>query len=172
MLPSLGMAAFFYYAAGNPPGRGEDGSASNNDNFASGSWWVLFLGVRQVVTLFLAQMSELLLVDFLTLRTRFVTRSCGPYISLLIAQSKGWPFQLAMWGVFDVCMLAGDGRFAKHWLFWQDFIDLMNDNNDAGNVTNDSVYFRLLYLSMGIGAVVTIKRSLFGRLVGKRLIGT
>jgi hypothetical protein len=192
MLPSLGMAVFLYYVAGNPPGedygrndtpnptanddiiQNDDDSAAGDDYYvyASGSWWVLFLGVRQVVTLFLAQMSELLIIDFLTLRTRFVTKACGPYISLLIAQSKGWPFQLAMWGLIDVCMLAGNGRFARHWLFWQDFVNLMNDNNPAGNVTNTSFYLRLLYLSMGIGAVVTVKRSLFGRLVGKSLVGT
>jgi hypothetical protein len=190
MLPSLGMAAFLYYVIGNPPtGKGDTASNSpatgdsmtndedpdGGDNYyvyASSSWWVLFVGVRQVVTLFLAQISELLIIDFLTLRTRFVTRSGGPYISLLIAQSKGWPFQLAMWGLLDVCMLSGNRSFAQHWLYWQGFIDLMNDNNPAGNVTNTSFYLRLLYLSMVIGIFVTVKRSLFGRMVGKRLVGT
>jgi hypothetical protein len=195
MLPSLGMAAFLYYVCGNPgsgklgdnsnnegdssnneddldSGFENEGNNGNNDEYASGSWWVLFIGVRQVVTLFLAQISELFIIDFLTLRTRFVTKSCGPHISLLIAQSKGWPFQLAMWGLIDTCMLAGQGSFAKHWLFWQDFIHLMNDNNPAGNVTNSFFYIRLLYLSIGIGALVTIKRSLFGWSVGKKLVGT
>jgi hypothetical protein len=51
MFPCLGVAFLLYYILGNPP-KIED-SAS-----ASASWWLIFLGVRQVITLHLARLSQ------------------------------------------------------------------------------------------------------------------
>ena len=185
VLPSILLALIFFYAVGNPP-TGKSNSVSGifpiqysaehrlsnkNDSAASTSWWILFIGARQVITLCLACTLEVLIIDFLVLRTRFFTSWCGPYISLFIAQSRGWPFRLFMWSLMDIILLYGNNRFVKHWLYWQGFIDLMNENNPCGNVTNNNFYHRILYVGLGFGAAATAKRVVLGQLVGKRLVG-
>lgn len=79
------------------------------------SWWILFIGVRQVITLSLARMLEAFIIDFLVLRHKIVSRLLGPYLSLLIVQAKGWPIRLVIWGLLDIGMLYGDRPFARHW---------------------------------------------------------
>jgi hypothetical protein len=41
-------------------------------------------------------------------------------------QSKGWPFTLFCWGVNNLCFLYGKSSFARHWLFFQDAIDMVS----------------------------------------------
>ena len=52
MIPCLGIALLLYYGLGNPP-------ESAGDEKPSSSWWLLFLGVRQVITLYMARISEI-----------------------------------------------------------------------------------------------------------------
>lgn len=58
---------------------------------ASASWWLLFVGVRQVMTWLLACICDVFLVDWLILQHTGVIRLLGPQVSLVLIQSKGWP---------------------------------------------------------------------------------
>eukprot|EP00429_Kryptoperidinium_foliaceum_P005891 CAMPEP_0176010106 /NCGR_PEP_ID=MMETSP0120_2-20121206/4593_1 /TAXON_ID=160619 /ORGANISM="Kryptoperidinium foliaceum, Strain CCMP 1326" /LENGTH=393 /DNA_ID=CAMNT_0017342919 /DNA_START=27 /DNA_END=1205 /DNA_ORIENTATION=+ len=106
VIPGVALAALLYYAFGNPPhgylNRQPEGHFADRDGriplTPSASWWILFL-VRQVVTHASAKLWELFLVDFLAIKTRILQSLVGPYVSLWIAQSKGWPFRAIVWGV-------------------------------------------------------------------------
>lgn len=144
ILPSTGVAAILFYLTNNPPcGTREQCIAQqlsitnanitnatdtgnsllalfskNRSDVASISWWLLFLGVRQVLTLSLARATQAWMVDFLALRTRWFVKIFGSRMTLLLVQAKGWPFILFWWGVYDLCFLYGDNPFARHWLYW------------------------------------------------------
>lgn len=64
-------------------------------------------------------------------------------------------------------MLYGKGKFANHWMFYQDAIDMFNDKNPSGNVLYSSGYQSLLIFSLVLGFVVTAKRFLIGLTFGK-----
>ena len=80
IVPSLGVSALLFYFAGNPP-TGVVDVKSNSTSLvnesgrpidpqtASASWWLLFLGVRQVVTFVLAKAVELFFIDFLLINS-------------------------------------------------------------------------------------------------------
>ncbi|KAG7366028.1 mechanosensitive ion channel [Nitzschia inconspicua] len=137
---------------------------------ASASWWILFLGCRQAVMLSVATFLQLLIIDFLTLRTRVFPKVLGTQMSLAIAQSKGWPFVLFMLALLDLMFLFGDRRIARHWLFWQKFISLMNATNPSGNVTDAHFYKLIIYISLALSVAVTLKRTLMGNFVGNRVV--
>ena len=63
ILPGLGISAILFYAAGNPI-VGNPDVLSRTD--ASYSWWVLF-GVRQILMLCLAKLTEIVIIEILTL---------------------------------------------------------------------------------------------------------
>lgn len=145
ILPATGIAALLFYVGENPPcgtqeeckdanrladliprnNRTDDeeespleaifGAREERYDDPSVSWWILFIGVRQVVTLALARMFEAIIIDFWVMRSRLAPRILGPYLSLLIVQAKGWPIQLVLWGLLDLGMLYGDRPFARHW---------------------------------------------------------
>jgi hypothetical protein len=50
-------------------------------------------------------------------------------LTLLIAQSKGWPFMALTWGLLDLALLHGSSEFASSWLYWQDAMDVFNKAN-------------------------------------------
>ena len=88
VLPALGFAFLFYYVFDNPDTsrfRGEKRAQAMQDNpsSASLSWWILFLGVRQVVTFALAHFLSLFLVDFICLERRWSLSCFGPTLTLL-----------------------------------------------------------------------------------------
>jgi hypothetical protein len=87
--PFTGIAAVLFYFATNPPtGKSEDGDPGD---MASASWWLLFV-VRQVVTFSIALGLQSLIIDFLCVGSRLMVHCLGPVLTLLIVQSKGWPF--------------------------------------------------------------------------------
>jgi hypothetical protein len=89
--PLTGTASILFYLAGNPPtGKSEDGDPGPNP---SASWWLLFV-VRQVVTFSIGLGLQSLFIDILCVGTRFMVHILGPVLTLLIVQSKGWPFVL------------------------------------------------------------------------------
>lgn len=79
------------------------------------AWWILFIGVRQVITLSLAMMIETIVIDWWVLRAKSASQILGPYLSLFIVQAKGWPIRFVFWGLLDIGMLYGDRPFARHW---------------------------------------------------------
>jgi len=123
IIPATGIAAILYYLVGNPPCTNGICQAKLQSNSkavqtvisASASWWILFLLVRQVITLSFAAATACFLVDYLALRTRVLARTAGPLVTLLVVQSRGWPVTLFFWGVYDFALLYGRYPFAKHW---------------------------------------------------------
>lgn len=143
ILPSAGIAALLFYFGDNPPcgtqreclvaqalaarsgvNTTDSGDRSVENLFGnrsvrydspSVSWWILFIGVRQVITLSLARLLESLLIDFWVIRAKSASRILGPYLSLFIVQAKGWPIRLIFWGLLNFGMLYGDRPFARHW---------------------------------------------------------
>jgi hypothetical protein len=180
ILPGAAIAALLFYVFDNPPhgsflkknGNGDhvDDSGSVPET-ASVSWWILFIAVRQMLTFSSAKMWELFLVDFLAVKTRILTSLVGPYVSLWIAQAKGWPFQAITWGVANIIFLQGPGKFPAHWAFWQDWIDLFNGSNPSGDVVEKAVYQSFNLACIGFGAATAVKRIILSNVMGKRLVG-
>jgi hypothetical protein len=183
IIPAVAIAAILFNLAGNPPTGYYDvhGIASGNsfDNEstidvrsskASASWWLLFLGARQVITFSLAMGTELILIDFLSLRVRGTLRLLGPWITLLIVQSKGWPFLIFAWGLYDFCLLYGDHTFYEHWLYWQE-VDMFTEKNPAGDVVFSDTNRRILLVAVSVGLVVAIKRLWLALFLGKQTFG-
>jgi hypothetical protein len=99
---------------------------------ASVSWWFLFLGVRQVITLMLALLTQSLIVDYLALSSRILLQGVGPIITLFLVQAKGWPFILTFWALYSLVLNSGDTVYAHHWGWWQDFLGIFNEYNPSG----------------------------------------
>lgn len=123
-LPSLGVAFILYYLGDNPPTGTVDRTSGvlvdeNGElvdpTHASASWWLLFIGVRQLVTFSMARFMEGFLVDFICLERRWSLSCFGPTFTLLIVQSKGWPCILFFWSLFDLALLYGEHPLAAHW---------------------------------------------------------
>lgn len=118
------------------------------------SWWVIIQGCREIVTFFVARYSENIVIDFLTFRTRTFLKFFGSALSLAVVQSKGWPYLLVAWGLVDLILLL-----------------MFNEGKPNGNVTEPSFYRRCIYICVGLGIATTVKRTLLGMFVGKRLVG-
>lgn len=105
LLPCTGVAFILFYLAGNPPTgildldrSKEEGILINKDgdeirgDIASASWWLLFVGVRHISLLLLAKFLEVLFIDILSVRTKCSLRLLGPWATLFMLQTKGWPY--------------------------------------------------------------------------------
>ena len=95
-------------------------------------------------------------------------RLVGPVLTLLIVQSRGWPFVCFWWAIFDFAMLANGGQFAHHWLYWQDIIGLYNADDPSGNVPSSSLHTTLLTVVLSVSVVVAVKRFVIGLLLGRQ----
>lgn len=120
ILPAVTIAGILFYLAGNPPtGRVDLNATAWNDELtnldgnpidpgkASASYWLLYICVRKLVTFSLAQAAQLFIIDFMCLGRRWASQYLGPITTLLIVQSRGWPFLLTFWCVFDLGMNSG-----------------------------------------------------------------
>mmetsp|Transcript_26351 Transcript_26351/g.44013 ORF Transcript_26351/g.44013 Transcript_26351/m.44013 type:complete len:1247 (+) Transcript_26351:137-3877(+) len=163
--PALALACLFFYVLGNP---NLYAAGNDKDGYPSISWFILFLGVRQLITFSFAKMTEMIIIDFLALKTRIFIKIFGPLVSLMVVQSKGWPFLITWWACYDLCMLTGDGPFANHWLFYQNYIGVFNTENPSGNVTSSAWNFRIVIAFLIIGILVAIKRFTVGLYLGGR----
>lgn len=185
MIPSLCIASILYYGFENPPTgylekEWKTGTYDSTPEETVGilgkpkpaslSWWFLFCGVRQVITLELARLSQLIVIDFFTLRTRTFPRILGPSMALMVAQSKGWPYILTSWALWDFALLFGEREFVRHWAYWQSFIGMMNATNPAGDITSSGVYTGFIFSAILVGIAFSIKRAVMGQLVGKRVV--
>lgn len=166
----------------------------------STSWWILFIGVRQFITLTMALITQALVIDYIALGSRFSLRWLGPIITLTLVQSKGWPFISIFWGTYNFILLSGlspsfqylctrvlflvtfstsclcrhftgDERYVRHWFYWQDVIGLFNEDNPGGNVINSETNMTLLSLMVVIGVLVSVKRMLVGLFLGRKTFG-
>lgn len=156
--PLVIVAAILFYGVGNPD-LGKEG--------ATISWFLLFL-VRQVITFTFAKASEIFMIDYLSLKKRFTVRVFGPSFALFVVQSKGYPCVVFFWAVYGLMLLSGNSRFAKHWLFYQPYIRMFNENNNAGTITESDKNFRVLSSALIFGVAVALKRLWLGFALGKR----
>lgn len=181
MIPATGIAAILYYWCGNPPvgilknnGQLINGTLYNtNDQVvdpatAAISWWLIFICVRQLITFAMAQTAQIIFIDFLSIKSRFSFKVFGAWATLFILQSRGWPFVLFFWAVFDFALLSGARRFSSCWLYWQTTIGLFSEQNPSGHVVDSEWNYRVLGIALGVAAVVTVKRFLLGLYLGKK----
>lgn len=123
IIPAAGISALLFYGLGNPPCSNTVCQPKVNLNntavqvfgTASTSWWLLFLFCRQAVTFTLARATEAFVIDFLALQTMFWVRVAGPLFTLFLVRSKGYPSTIFFWGLYDLILLYGKTKFAKHW---------------------------------------------------------
>ena len=161
MLPFGGMSAFLFYVFP------ETANVEDSEN-ASVSWWLMFIGVRQVFTLLLAKLAEAILIDFLAVQTRVSLRIIGPFFTLMLVQSKGWTFQLFAWASIDFTILYGSSDFAHHWLYFLDgTISLFSEKNASGNVVESQNYRDLLFTALFVSAAIAVKRFFLGLWYGR-----
>ena len=76
------------------------------------SWWVLFI-LRQVIVLSCVKTGEVIAIDILALRTPLFFKTFGWFTTLMIVQSRGWPFVLTFWSISDFCFLYGSHGVSK-----------------------------------------------------------
>jgi hypothetical protein len=167
ILPAGTIAAILFYFCENPP-TGKGKAEPDSQERASASWWLIFICIRQVLTLSLALGMQAFIIDFLSLGSRLMLRLVGPVITLLIVTSKGWPFVVFWWAVFDFASLHGDGAFAQHWAFWQEAIDMFNSNNPSGNIVHNEWNTRVLSIAISVSVVVAVKRFVVGLYLGRQ----
>lgn len=160
ILPAFAVSLVLFYAFGNPDFK----------QGASISWLVLFL-VRHSILYILAKLTQLIVIDLLALNTRCMVRVLGPFPSLCLVQSKGLPFLSSCWALYGILTLSGQNRFAKHWLFYQDFFLMCNEANPAGSITESRMNYAVLGCAFGLGIVATLKRVCLGLYFGKSNCG-
>mmetsp|Transcript_26794 Transcript_26794/g.55221 ORF Transcript_26794/g.55221 Transcript_26794/m.55221 type:complete len:1213 (-) Transcript_26794:194-3832(-) len=161
IFPCLAVSAILFYLADNP---------FVGDTNTSWSWWVLFLGVRQMVIFEFTRVGEIFWIEIMALRSSFFNMVVGPYVALAVIQSRGWPYICIFWPVLNFCFLYGNHKFPKHWLFWQNKLDIFNESNPAGDITTDEFYLRLLLSLIFVGVAVSLKRLWIALYLGKRTV--
>ncbi len=81
-----------------------------------------------------------------------------------------WPYNICFWAVLDFCLLFGNYAFPRHWLFWQNKLDIFNDNNPVNGVTNSNGYMRLLFACIFVGIAASLKRLFLAVYLGRRTV--
>ncbi|CAJ1888982.1 unnamed protein product [Cylindrotheca closterium] len=160
LLVLTAIAAILYYFAGNPVAM---------EGQASVSWYLLFCA-RQVITLSLALASQVIIIDFLCVSTKFLLRLMGQYLTLLLIMSKGWPFVTFMWSLYNFAMLYGNRPFSKHWGFFLS-IGLVNESNPSGDVVQSVWNGKVLFIALFLSIATTLKRFIVGLYLGRQTFG-
>jgi hypothetical protein len=161
-IPLFIVAWILYYYVGNPELDFLPGSATV-------SWWLDFFG-RQLLTLELARVSQWIIVDILTLKTKATIELCGSLVTLLLIQSKGWPFLATSWACIDLCILHGDNKFPVHWLYWTD-IAIYSEANSGSYIINAELYLRVLLCLVLAGVATSVKRTIVAVNFGRKMFG-
>jgi hypothetical protein len=171
VLPSIGIASLLYYGFDNPlAGKNSDGSPDDGGQ-ASLSWWLLFVA-RQSITFALAITLQKIIIDYLCVGTRTLPRILGSVVTLLIVQSKGWPFVIFTWSILDFSMLYGTGPFAAHWGYAQTWVGLFNETNPSGIVVDSDWNRRILLIAATVPIAATLKRFGVGLFLGRQTYST
>jgi len=158
-IPFFIMAWILYYYLGNPSLDFMPGNATL-------SWWLDFLG-RQLLVFEIAHVTEFLLIDVMVMSSKTVVKMLGPWITIFCLQSKGWPFLLTFWGIYDMILLHGNNRFQRHWLYWTG-IAIYSRANSGSYLLSSSLYLRILIGMELAGVTTTLKRTVLTLYFGKR----
>ena len=70
--------------------------------------------------------------------------------------------------MLDFVFLYGSYEFPKHWLFWQNKLDLFNAANPVVGVTDNETYMRLLISCIFVGVTSSLKRLFLAIYLGRR----
>jgi hypothetical protein len=110
------------------------------------------------------------MIDFLVLSTRFVSRTLGPWVTIFCIQSKGWPFVLGAWALWDLLLLQGNSKFDYHWLYWTG-IRIYAEGNSGSYIISSETYLRILLAAVLIAVMTTLKRTMSTLYFGRRMFG-
>jgi hypothetical protein len=135
------------------------------------SWFLNFLILRQAIAFALGRATQMFFIDYLALKTMVLLRAFGPVATLMIVQSKGWPFQIGASAIYSLILNSGDNKFARHWLFYQKGIDMFNESNPAGSIPDGEWNRLILWTLILLGVAVAVKRFLIGLYLGQRTYG-
>jgi hypothetical protein len=147
----------------------------------------------------MARAFDAIVIDYVALRTKLMNRILGPYLTLFVVGSRGWPLITFSWSALDFILLYGSTHFANHWyersvvsliievslptmhvhhnsffrpsfrLFYQDAIRMFSKDNPSGDIPDASWYQTLLILCIVIPFLVAVKRYYTGLAQGRRL---
>lgn len=115
----------------------------------------------------LSRFTEFVLIDILTMSSRAVVQMLGPWVTIFCLQSKGWPFLVTFWGLYDMLFLHGDNSFQAHWFYWTG-IEIYSRANSGSYILSSSAYLRVLIGMILAGIATTLKRTLLTLYFGKR----
>lgn len=161
MAPCLALAYALYYHMGNP-------TIQFLPLDATVSWWLVFI-VRQLLVLHLVLCMQHVVVDTYAIHTPVTAQLWGPLYTLLMVQSRGWPFIFTFWGCFSLLLTHGDQAFTQNWLYWLD-IGLLSDRNAGASILASNMYLRI-FVSMTIAGVTTaVKRAYLTLYLGRRSV--
>ncbi|KAG7353641.1 hypothetical protein IV203_002996 [Nitzschia inconspicua] len=156
------IAWILYYYCGNPP----------PPDFLPGtarlSWWCNFAG-RQLLMFELARVWQFLFMDCFVLAFRFVPHFFGPWFTIYCIQSKGWPFVVFSWGLFDLLLLHGDNQFHQHWFYWTG-IQIYQSANSGSWILDSENYLRILLCMLVAGILAALKRTIVSLYFGRRMV--
>lgn len=121
VFPAFAAACILFYLADNPPvGRvryivngtkyGTSDKIIYPDDQASYSFMLIFYSIRQLITFTLAIGLQTFVIDFLCVGRQWTARFLGPAATLLIVQSRGWPFIAIFWSLFDMGLNFGSHK--------------------------------------------------------------
>ena len=175
VFPSLLIASLVFYLKEHPEQQDKEKEFGTTiiiipDDRPFISWWFLFLGVRQVVTLTMALVTQALLIDYLALGSRFSLKIIGAAVTLLAVQARGWPCVLFFWAFYDLVLLSGDRPLAHHWGYWQDWIALFNESNHSGDIVQSEWNFKIIVVAFIVAVAVAIKRVVLGLVLARKTL--
>jgi hypothetical protein len=158
-IPCFVIAWILFYFVGNPKLDFMPGTATI-------SWWLNFFG-RQLLVFEIASFTEFFLIDIMVMSSKAVVQMLGPWVTIFCLQSKGWPFLVTFWGLYDMILLHGDNDFQRHWLYWTG-IQIYSQANSGSYILSSSAYLRVLMGMELAGVAATLKRTLLTLYFGKR----
>ena len=118
----------------------------------------------------LAKLSQTILIDGLILRTTYARNALGPWLTIFCNQSKGLPFIAIAWGLWDLILLQGDGKFEKHWLYFTGF-EIYAEANSGSYILKSEFYFRFLFSMVFFGLAITLKSTMVTLFFSERMVG-
>ena len=75
------------------------------------------------------------------------------------------------WGAYNLILLAGDERYVRHWLYFQDTIGLFNEQNPGGHVVDHNINYAFMRTMIIAGVFTAIKRLMVGLMLGRQTFG-
>ena len=132
--------------------------------------WLNF-GSRQLVTLELARITQWIVLDGLIGGLpRYSIQLLGSLVQHGVGQGQGWPFIMASWAIWDLCLLHGNNPFQTHWLFWTG-LEIYSEVNSGAGILSSSAYLRILLCMLLAGCAVMVKRTVMTITFSRRQYG-